>query len=178
MERATDLAAVYVYRNGLEGGGVTATGGEGTGVRGHAGGVLKNKDWLTFMTKGLEIVRRCMREFLFVCLGENLRSLFFSFHLFPPSTPPPSTPNLLLFLPQTHLWPETQGFAPAQVQNTPSLIHPSRCSLLLSLSVSKLHPFFYPFLSCYSFPSCWTLLLFCSHVLCSSLALFSPQARH
>lgn len=87
----------------------------------------------------------------------------------PPSSPPPNISSTC----------ESEGFIAAQVQNTPSVIPHYLLAFFFCFCTVFVHlSFFYHFLSCDFFLSCWTLLLFFSHVLCSSLALSSPQARH
>lgn len=151
---------------------MTATGGEGTGVW---VGLLKNKGQLTFMTEQ-NGVSEAVYERVFICLSwwKFMMTLpFICSHL--PLNQPPS--------PNTSLTCGSEGFTPAQVQNTPSIIPRYLLAfffcLPLCFCIYFLHlPFFYHFLSCYFFLSCWTLLPFFSHVLRSSLALSSPQARH
>lgn len=166
----------WFYRTGFR---VTATGGEGTGVW---VGLLKNKGQLTFMTKengaSEATYERVFILSVLVKIYDGSSFPFICSHL-PLHQPPPPLPP-----PNTSLTCESEGFTPAQVQNTPSIIPHYLLALLFCLHLCLciyffLHlSFFYHFLSCYFFLSCWTLLPFFSHVFCSSLALSSPQARY
>lgn len=66
------------------------------------GAFWKTKDSSHPPWKKMKRLRRGMREFLFVCPGENLRSLFSSFHLAIPSShciiPPPTLLSFLITL--------------------------------------------------------------------------------
>lgn len=123
-------------------------------------------------------VSEAIFERVFICLSWRkfmMALLFLSSDPTSHCTPPP-------FLPPTSLTCESEAFSLAQVQNTPSRVLHYRLALFFCLPLCFgiyfwYLSFFYHFLSCY-FLSCWTLLPFFSHVLCSSLALSSPQARH
>lgn len=78
---------------------VLGDGHKGRGVRGR-GVFWENNGRLTFMTEKKKKMEQARREFLFVCPGENLRSLCFPFISgFPPPTasPPSPTPSVLFF---------------------------------------------------------------------------------
>lgn len=125
------------YRNGF---GWWAQGERRSG----SGRFLENKGWLTFTTKKTQQARR---EFLFVCPGENLRSLFFPFiSRFPPPTASSLHPlcflfsshylTKLLFPPEHPPDPWQRGICSSTGTNTPFLIPPTN---LTSPVVSRRH---------------------------------------
>lgn len=152
----------------------------------------------------IEQARRGMREFLFVCPGENLRSLFFPFiSLFPPPTASSLHPLCFLFsshyltkllFPPKHppdLW--QWGICTSTGTNTPFIIPPTNrlsccfCVSVLSFSTSLSPPlcllFFFSHIPCllhplfYHFLTCFIFFIpSCLALLLSTtLFFFSPE---
>lgn len=165
MERAMDLAAVYVYRNGLGGGGgVTATGGEGTRVRGHAGGDSE-KQRLAHIHDKRTGDSEAVYERVFICLSWRkftIALLFLSsLPTIRPFTPHPQPPPLPP--PDTSLTRDsgncTSTGTKRTLLNTPPQLLSSAASLFLSFIPSSIPSsavtlFLRVGLYCSSFPMC------------------------